>query len=287
VKSAEILIYDVIGEDWFGGGVTAKGFAEQLAALDLRAGDELTLRVNSPGGSVYDGWAIYNTLLQHPATKIARVDGLAASAASYIIQAANRVEVAEASMLMIHNAWAITIGDANDHLKGATELEKLDGLIAGIYAKRSKKPAAEFVAAMNAETWYTGKEAIDAGLADSLIETPEAAPAARHDGRILAFYRKAPAAARNHFRLSPSGVRLAPAAMAQPRSEGKVLSAANKSRLNQIRDLAQEVIDSAEPAPAEDSTPATPACHATDVRAEMVRATMRAEIETAEAATAA
>lgn len=280
VKSAEILLYDVIGEDWFGGGVTAKQFAADLTALDLREGDTLTLRVNSPGGSVFDAWAIYNLLAQHPATKVARVDGLAASAASYIIQAADSVEVAEASMVMIHNAWDMTVGNADDHLKAAADLEKFDGVIAGIYAKRSKRPIAEFAAAMAAETWYTGAEAVAAGLADKLVSAPaeEQVPAARHDGRILAFYRRPPAAARERFRMPTPG-RVAAAALADVRAEGRVLSAANKNRLNQIRDLAQEVLDTAEPATAEDSVQAEVAQRA--ALADIERGRIAAEIELA------
>ena len=256
MKNAELLVYDVIGQDfWSGGGITAKAFAEQLAALDLRAGDTLTLKVNSPGGDVFEGYAIYNQLLAYPATKVVKVEGLAASAASYIIQAADTIEVAEASFVMIHDAWGMTVGNADDHITVAAELEKFDGVIAGIYAKRSGRPVEEFAALMSAETWFTGQEAIDAKLADRLIPSAAMtadAPSARFDERALARFRKAPPAAR--VLLFPSRV-AAMATTPPPRAEGKVLSAKNQDRLNQIRDLAQSVLDDAGPKPKEDDEP--------------------------------
>jgi len=255
MRTGELRLYDLIGEGWFGG-ISAKQFAEDLAALELEAGDELTIRVNSPGGSVFDGLAIYNQLKQHPATKIVKVEGLAASAASFIIQAADQVEVAEASFVMIHRAWFVTIGDADDHLKSAALLEQNDGVIADIYAKRSKKPAAEWTEAMSAETWYTGPEAVEAGLADRLIpetseeaEPEEQAAAALSRAHVLSF-RNVPAALRQRATAAPSQrspihelTRIA----ALVHNEGKVLNAANRKRLNDIRSLAQEVLDSAEP----------------------------------------
>jgi len=196
-KTEEILLYDVIGEDFWGEGISAKGFAEQLQELGLGPEDTLVLRVNSPGGSVWDGLAIYNTLRAYPAHKVVRVEGLAASAASFIIQAADEIEVAEASFVMIHRAWGLSIGDADEHLKAAAQLEQDDGVLAGIYARRSGRDASEFRELMAAETWFTGAEAVEAKLADRLIEEPVDADEDQPTSaaaKLLARYQHLPAA---------------------------------------------------------------------------------------------
>lgn len=234
MKSAEILLYDIVGEDWWsGGGFTAKAFAETLQALKLSAGDELTLRVNSPGGDVFDGLAIYNTLLACPAHKIAKVEGLAASAASFLIQGCDEVQVAEASLMMIHRAWAFVMGNAEDMMSAAASLERDDGIIAAIYAKRTKKPVSDMLALMSAVSEYTGAEAIEAGLADKLIEQPapveETSAQARWDARMLGRIVQAPAARATRFARPPSPVRLAPAALIggpmKPRAQADAMAA--------------------------------------------------------------
>jgi len=187
----EILLYDSIGFDfWTGGGTTPKVFAEQLLALgDI---DRLTLRVNSPGGDVFDGFTILNILRRQQATIAVEVEGLAASAASFIIQAASpgELRVNEASTTMIHRAWGGVMGNAQDMVDMASVLEKLDGQIADIYAKRSKRKAEKWLAAMGAETWYTGQEAVDARLADSVVTAKKVA--AMGDPAMLAGYRNVP-----------------------------------------------------------------------------------------------
>lgn len=158
--SAEVYIYDVIDSWW---GVNAGDFVRELQDLDV---ETINLRVNSPGGSVYDGVAIMNALRRHPAKVVATVDGLAASAASFIIQAADEVVMGKNTELMIHDASAICWGNAKDMADTAEILDRLSGTIAGIYAERAGGTPDEWREAMLAETWYSAEEAVKAGLAD-------------------------------------------------------------------------------------------------------------------------
>ncbi len=155
-------IYDEIG--FFG--ITAADLVRDLAAA---AGD-LEIHVNCPGGDVFEGIAIYNALSQRQGTVSVIVDGLAASAASFITQAASpgQMTVAKTASMMIHDAFGMGIGNAVDMRALADLLDQQSDNIAGIYADRSGKPVAQWRAAMRAETWYVGQEAVDAGLADTV-----------------------------------------------------------------------------------------------------------------------
>lgn len=291
-RTVEILLYDVIGYDmWTGEGCDARWFADQLKQADLRAGDELVLRVDCPGGIVTDGLAMYNQLLACPAKKIARVEGHAASAASVVIQGCDEIEVAAASMVMIHRAWGITAGNAEDHFTSAALLEKFDGVIADVYALRSGSPAAAWLEAMTAESWYTGPEAVDAKLADRLIkpaaaasepeETPAAARRAQSHLRVLASYRNLPAALQARVELA--------------RAESRALNAENVGRAEQIRDLSIAMLESnrkkesesgAEDRAEQDRT-AAQAARAAELHSEMTQQIMRAELALVEGAAAA
>lgn len=165
----EVSIYAEIGE-W---GVTALDFVQELKAV---ATPNITVRINSPGGAIFDGFAIYNALLNHPAHVTAYVDGIAASAASFIAQAADEIVVAEASTMMVHGGSGMCIGKAADMREMADLLDKLDGQMASIYAQRTERPAAEWLAQMGHDTWYTSAEAVVAGLADRIAgpSKPEA-----------------------------------------------------------------------------------------------------------------
>lgn len=168
---AEILLYDEIGF-W---GTNASDFAQALS----QAGDgPLTLRINSPGGDVFDGYAIYNMLRARTAPVNVVIDGLAASAASFIAMAGTTISMGEPSMLMIHNSWGLCVGDRNDMLDMAATQEKIDGQIAAIYASKSGKPVADMASAMNDETWYTSTDAKDAGLCDVVLTVPKSARSA-------------------------------------------------------------------------------------------------------------
>lgn len=162
---ATLRLYDPIdswGGDW---GVSAKEFT---SALDALPGDVATieLHVNSPGGEVFDGIAILNALRNHPANVRAVVDGLAASAASFIVSGADEVVMGRNAELMIHDARGIAIGNAADMKQMADLLDHLSDNIAGVYAEKSGGTVADWRTAMLAETWYSADEAVTAGLAD-------------------------------------------------------------------------------------------------------------------------
>ena len=159
-SSADVYIYDAIG-GWFG--IRAAEFVQELAALDV---DRINLWVNSPGGDVYDGVAIRNAIRRHPAHVVATVDGLAASAASFIIQAADEIVMAGGSEIAIHDAWGICIGPAADMHEFGDQLDRLSNSIAGLYADRAGGTREQWREAMRAETWYSAEEAVAAGLAD-------------------------------------------------------------------------------------------------------------------------
>lgn len=160
--TAEVAIYDEIGY-W---GVTASDFMAELAGADVK---NLTLRINSPGGDVFDGLAILNSLRNHPAVVNVVVDGLAASAASFIAMAGDKIEMSPNSMMMIHEASGLCMGNSQDMRELADLLDKTSANIADIYARRSGRPAEEHRAAMRNESWYSDQEAVDAGLADAVI----------------------------------------------------------------------------------------------------------------------
>lgn len=172
-ERAVVRIYDMIG-GWFG--VWASELVEQLDAITAPV---IELHVNSPGGDAFEGLAIMNALRQHPARVEAFVDGMAASAASYIVVGgADEVVMSLGSELMVHNPSMGTYGDAAFHRQSADQLDKLAGDLARIYARKAGGGVDEWLAAMDAETWYTAEEAIAAGLADRTEDTDEDAAAA-------------------------------------------------------------------------------------------------------------
>lgn len=158
---AELLVYDEIG--WFG--ICA---ADVVAALGSLGGSDVHVRVNSPGGDVFDGVAIYNALLAHPGNVTVTVEGLAASAASFIAMAGDSVTMSRASQMMIHDASGLAYGNAADMQQMAELLDKVSDMIAGIYADRAGGAVADWRDVMRAETWYAPAEAIAAGLADAM-----------------------------------------------------------------------------------------------------------------------
>lgn len=160
--TAEIVLYGEVGGGFWGDGIIAKDFAKELKALGTPKVIECS--VNSYGGDVFEGFAIYNILKQHPATKIMNVQGIAASIMSVIICAGDEIHAAENSHIMIHNPYGFTMGDSAAMRDTADLLDKLRDSIAGVYTARTGKPAAYFETAMNAETWYTAQEAFDIGL---------------------------------------------------------------------------------------------------------------------------
>jgi len=181
-EPAELYLYDEIGF-W---GICA---ADVAAALSSLRGSDLHLKVNSPGGDVFDGVAIYNTLLAYPGKVTVTVDGLAASSASLIAMAGDQVVMSRASQMMIHDASGLVIGNAADMYQYAEVLDKVSDMIAGTYADRAGGEVTAWRDIMRAETWYAPDEAVAAGLADAVLprrgdgqddeepeEEPETAP---------------------------------------------------------------------------------------------------------------
>jgi ATP-dependent Clp protease, protease subunit len=171
----EILIYSDIGESWFSEGVTAKSVKSQLDSM--KDATEITVRINSPGGDVFDGFAIYNLLAQHPAEITVKVDGMAASAASVIAMAGDKIEMAANAMMMIHNPWTMAMGDAESLGKTITLLDQIKGSILTTYATKASLSEDELSELMDAETWFDAQGAIDAGLATAIIGKSDKAKA--------------------------------------------------------------------------------------------------------------
>ena len=182
-RKAEVLVYEQIGEDWYGNGVTAKKFREQLQALGEL--DEITIRVNSPGGEVFDGFAIYNELRANKARKIVHIDGLAASIASVIAMAGDEIVMGLGAMMMIHDPWTIALGNSTQMRQQADVLDKVKvGLVDAYAGFNGAKDRSEIESLMTAETWFTAEEAVEAGFATRLAgdedETTEQAQARSH-----------------------------------------------------------------------------------------------------------
>ena len=164
----EILIYEQIGQDWFGdSGVNAKDFAEALK--EIPKDKQIVVAINSPGGNVWDGLAIYHQLEARKQYVTTRVDGIAASIASVIAMAGRQVQMPKNALMMIHDPSAIVMGGAADMRTMADRLDMLADNLADIYARKTKKPKETMRAAMRAETFYTGDEAAAMGLADSVL----------------------------------------------------------------------------------------------------------------------
>jgi len=141
----------------------ASEFVQAVHQLDT---ESIDLHINSPGGFVYDGVAMYEALKSHPATVDVHVDGLAASAASFLAQAGDSISIAKAGRMMIHDAQGVGIGSPADMREYADLLDQVSNDISGIYAERAGGKPATWRGAMTATTWYSATQAVDAGLAD-------------------------------------------------------------------------------------------------------------------------
>jgi ATP-dependent Clp protease protease subunit len=182
-EPAEVFIYDEIGRGFFGGGLAAEDFIEEVKKLGLKAGDELTVHINSPGGDLFDGNAMYNYLRTIKAKVTVRIDGVAASAASIVAMAGDRIEMPENSFLFIHNPWMFVAGDAAVMRKVADDLDQLrEGALATyLRATDGKLTRAKLIEMLDAETWLTAQQAVEHGFADQVDEPVRAAALARFD----------------------------------------------------------------------------------------------------------
>lgn len=166
-----ISILGSIGENFFGEGITARRISAALRAIGDK---DVTVHINSPGGDYFEGLAIYNLLREHKREVTVKVLGLAASAASIIAMAGDRVEVPRAGFLMIHNTWVMAMGDRHDLREFAATLEPFDDAMASVYVARSGMDEKEVHKMMDRETWMAGEQAVDKGFADALLAADEA-----------------------------------------------------------------------------------------------------------------
>lgn len=172
---AEIYLYDEIG----GWGITAKQFADQLKQL----GDvtKITLHINSPGGDVFDGAAIFNLLSKHKAEVIVEVDGMALSAASVVMCAGDSIKMAANAMVMIHDPWTIAMGSADDMRKAAELLDKVKQTIVDVYVARTANKADQVTKWMAAETWFSADEAVANKFASEITPNKSVAASLKPD----------------------------------------------------------------------------------------------------------
>lgn len=174
---ATITMFEVIGEDfWTGGGVTAKRIS---AALRKIGNQDVTVKINSPGGDLFEGIAIYNLLRQHPAKVTVQVLGWAASAASIIAMAGDEIRMGLGSFMMVHNAWGMVIGNRHDMREAADLFDGFDSAIADIYEARTGMDRPGIESLMDAETFMGPSDAVENGFADVVDEgtlAPEAEP---------------------------------------------------------------------------------------------------------------
>jgi len=222
--TAEVLIYGPIGEDWYGNGVTAKQFRDDLKA----AGDvsEIVVRVNSPGGEVFDGIAIYNELRAHKARKIVQVDGYAASIATVIAMAGDEIVLGTGTAMMIHGPSTFAWGPADTMRETADMLDKVAVGMVDAYARFNKTLAREDIEALmtGGDHWYTAAEAIKAGFATRMAEEQEPTDSTE----ATSAFKKAFAQVREQFsapslriaaQLNPPALAVTPAIPATPKEE--------------------------------------------------------------------
>lgn len=163
----EIHFNDMI-DDWFG--ISASMIVEALIAAD---GRDVLVHLNSPGGMYTEALAIHSQFKQYGGDITFRIAGMAASAASVIMLAGDRIEITTGSLVMVHDAWDVTAGDEAAHVKAGTVLGKISDAMAGLYAAKAGGGAADWRSVMREETWYTDQEAVEAGLVDALVtDTP-------------------------------------------------------------------------------------------------------------------
>ncbi|GBH24553.1 ATP-dependent Clp protease proteolytic subunit [Burkholderia vietnamiensis] len=182
-----ITINGAIGETWDGAGVTSNRIAAALRSIG--AGAPVVVNLNSPGGDFFEGVAIYNLLRQHDAEVTVNVMGLAASAASVIAMAGDKILMGDGAFLMIHNAWSVAVGNRHDFIAAAETLAPFDDAMASLYAKRSGMSKAEAAALMDKETWISADQAVKNGMATGLLDdtvTSKGDAKAAEQRRILA-----------------------------------------------------------------------------------------------------
>lgn len=235
-----IDVYDVIGD----GGLSARMFREALNAVRTST---IVLRINSPGGSVFDAVAMYNDLVAHPARIEVQIVGLAASAASLLAMAGDSIEIADNAFIMIHNTWTVVAGDTREMASAARTLERFDAAFARTYSSRAGISTAEAAELMNAETWLDAGDAVDMGFADRTTDTTEEVNGCFD----LSSYVNAPSALRGSGNKAPrpaankqieaAAPDLSPIAAALARLEANMRGAQNAHQFQPAADRASPV----------------------------------------------
>lgn len=167
-KRGEVFIYDAIGKSYFDDGVSANSFAQALKEMGQVGA--LDIYINSPGGSVFEGLAIYNQIKRFDAKKVVHIDGIAASIASVIAMAGDEVRIAANGMFMIHDPWGMAMGNAKDMRKEADALDKIRDVLLDNYVARTGGKREEISDWMAAETWMNADEALERGFATAKVE---------------------------------------------------------------------------------------------------------------------
>lgn len=180
----ELLLYGEISDvTWWGDEVTPKQFADDLKKLgDVK---EIRVYINSPGGDVFAGQAIYSMLNRHPARVTVYVDGLAASAASLVAMAGDRIVMPKNAMMMVHNPWTFVAGNADTLRQVADDLDKVREAMIPVYEARTGLERARVIELLDAETWMTAEEAVELGFADEIEEAKAVAASVAGPGRLV------------------------------------------------------------------------------------------------------
>lgn len=195
-ETREIFLYDDIGPEYFG----FIGAESVISALEMMKGQRVTVRINTQGGSVTEANAIHNAMKRHPGGVDTIVDSLAASAGSFIMLAGERRIIAKNASVMIHNPWTITFGNATEHRKTAEVLDKFGESLLTMYTDVMKATPEEINAMLEAETWFTAKEAVEIGLATeigNMVSEPTTVAEGRFRNTPSALLRPAKPGTRN------------------------------------------------------------------------------------------
>lgn len=232
-----ISFFDVIGSDYWGDGVTASRIAGALRSMN---GADVTVNINSPGGDMFEGLAIYNLLREYEGKVTVKVLGLAASAASIIAMAGDDIQIGRGAFLMIHNCWVYAMGNRHDLEQIAADMAPFDKAMGDIYTYRSGMNADDVAKMMDSETYIGGSDAVDKGFADRLLsadeisdddDSPEAA--LRKLDALLA-KTDTPRSERRKLLKALSGSK--PGAVANPEGTPSATNEVNPENLKQLQD---------------------------------------------------
>lgn len=230
-----ISILDVVGEDYWGEGVTAKRISAALRAIGEQ---DIVVNLNSPGGDMFEGLAIYNLLRVHSGKVTVNILGIAASAASIIAMAGDEIKMGRGAFLMIHNCWAVGVGNRHDFAKLANDLAPFDKSMSDIYVARSGLPEETISQMMDNETYIGASDAIEKGFADSLLavdavddgdESPQAAIR-----KLDALLAKAKTPRSERRRLISALTRSMPSATSNPHGMPSAASEINPDTLSEL-----------------------------------------------------